>query len=58
VSSYVTSLNLAVAPQSGIKDHFYCTVYGITFNSNCEAQNEPKKYIKLAEVPGIARDQM
>jgi hypothetical protein len=30
--------NTAVAPQSGTKDQFYCTVYYITFNSNCEAQ--------------------
>jgi hypothetical protein len=34
-----------VAPQSGAKDQFYCTVYYITFNSNCEAQGV-SKYLK------------
>jgi hypothetical protein len=27
-----------VAPQSGAKQTFYCTVYYINLNSNCEAQ--------------------
>jgi len=31
-----------VGPQSGAKQIFYCTVYYITLNSNCEAQREPK----------------
>jgi hypothetical protein len=30
LSSYVTSHHLAVAPQSGAKDQFYCTAYYIT----------------------------
>jgi hypothetical protein len=38
LSSYVASHHLAVVPQSGAKDEFYCTVYCITLNSNCEAQ--------------------
>jgi hypothetical protein len=31
-----------VAPQSGAKDQFYCTVYFITLNSNFEAQGVSK----------------
>ncbi len=31
-------MELVVAPQSGAKDQFYCTVYRITSNSNCEAE--------------------
>ncbi len=42
VSSYVDSLHLAVAPQSGAKDQFYCTVYYLNLNSNCEAQGVSK----------------
>jgi hypothetical protein len=38
LSSYVTSHCLAVVPQSGVKENFYCTVYYITLYSNCEAQ--------------------
>jgi hypothetical protein len=37
LSSYVTSHHLAVAPLLGAKDQFYCTIYYITLNSNCEA---------------------
>jgi hypothetical protein len=34
----VASHCLAVVPQSGAKDYFYCTtVYYITLNPNCEA---------------------
>jgi hypothetical protein len=33
-SSYVSGHCLAVAPQSGVKQIFYCTVYYITLNSN------------------------
>ncbi len=35
-----------MAPQSGAKQNFYCTVYYITLNSNCEAQRAPKKLKK------------
>jgi hypothetical protein len=38
LSSYVASHCLAMAPQSGPKGNFYCTVYYITLNLNCEAQ--------------------
>ena len=38
---------LAVASQSGAKQFFYCTVYYITLNSNCEAQRGSKKLKKL-----------
>ena len=31
-----------MAPQSGAKQIFYCTVYYITLNSNCEAQGASK----------------
>jgi hypothetical protein len=37
LSSYVTSHYLAVLPQSGAKEKFYCTIYYLTVNSNCEA---------------------
>jgi len=49
LSSYVASHHLAVAPQSGAKDQFYCTVYYITLNSNCEAQGASKNLKKNAE---------
>jgi hypothetical protein len=38
-----------VAPQSGAKQIFYCTVYYITSNSNCEAQRESKNLKKIIE---------
>jgi hypothetical protein len=31
-----------VAPQSGAKQIFYCTVYYITLNSNCELREHLK----------------
>ncbi len=31
-----------VAAQSGANENFYCTVYYITLNSNCEAQRTSK----------------
>jgi hypothetical protein len=37
LSSHVASHRLAVAPHSGAKQTFYCTVYYINLNSNCEA---------------------
>jgi hypothetical protein len=37
LSSYVASPHLVAEPQSGAKDQFYCTVYYITLNLNCEA---------------------
>jgi len=49
LSSYVTSHCLAVVPQSGAKQIFYCTVYYITLNSNCEAQRALKKLKKIVE---------
>jgi hypothetical protein len=38
-----------VAPQSGAKQIFYCTVYHITLNSNCEAQKASKNLKKIVE---------
>jgi hypothetical protein len=38
LSNYIASHCLAVAPQSGAKQIFYCTVYYIALNSNCDAQ--------------------
>jgi hypothetical protein len=38
----VESHHLAVPPQSGAKDQFYCTVYYITLDSNCEVQGVSK----------------
>ncbi len=31
------------------KQNFYCTVYNITLNSNCEAQRASKNLIKIVE---------
>ncbi len=36
-----------MAPQSGAKDQFYCTVYYTSLNSNCEAQRVSKKLQKI-----------
>ncbi len=47
LSSYVASHCIAVAPQSGAKQIFYCTVYYITLNSNCEAQRASKNLKKM-----------
>jgi hypothetical protein len=49
LSSYVANQCLAVAPQSGAKQKFYCTVYYITLNSNCEAQRASKNLKKIVE---------
>jgi hypothetical protein len=38
-----------VAPQSGAKDQFYCTVYYTTLNSNCEAKGVSKNLNKVVE---------
>jgi hypothetical protein len=38
-----------LAPQLGAKDQFYCIVYYITLNSNCEAQGASKNLKKNAE---------
>jgi hypothetical protein len=38
-----------VAPQSGAKESFYCTVYNITLNSNCEAQRASKNLKTIVE---------
>jgi hypothetical protein len=46
LSSYVASHCSMVAPQSGAKQLFYCTVYYITLNSNCEAQRASKNLKK------------
>ncbi len=35
---------LALVPKSGAKEIFYCTVYFITLNSNCEAQRASKNF--------------
>jgi hypothetical protein len=39
-----------VAPQSGAKQKFYCTVYYITLNSNCEAQRASKSLKKMQKI--------
>jgi hypothetical protein len=44
LSSNVASHQLAVAPQSGAKEKFYCTVYYVTLNHNREAQRAFKKF--------------
>jgi hypothetical protein len=49
LSSYVASHHLAVAPQSGAKDQFYCTVYYKTLNSNCEAKGLSTNLKKIVE---------
>jgi hypothetical protein len=41
---------MAVAPLSGVKQIFYCTVYYIILNSNCEAQRASKNLKKIAVV--------
>ncbi len=38
-----------MAPQSGAKEIFDCTVYYITLISNCEAQRAPKNMKKIVE---------
>ena len=43
---YDASHCLDVPPQSGAKQFFYCTVYNITLNSNCEAQRASKNLKK------------
>ncbi len=47
VDSYVASHCLAVTPQSSAKQIFYCTVYYMTLNSNCEVQRESKNLKKM-----------
>jgi hypothetical protein len=44
LSSYVASHHL-----TGAKGQFYCTVYYITLNSNCEAQGVSKNLKKKFE---------
>ncbi len=46
LSIYVASHHLAVVPQSGAKDQFYCIVSYITLNPNCEAQGLSKNLKK------------
>jgi hypothetical protein len=50
LSSYVASHCLAVAPQSGAKQFFYCTFYYITLNSNCEAKRASKNLKKMQKI--------
>jgi hypothetical protein len=38
-----------MVPQSGAKENFYCTVYYITLNSNCEVQRASKKIEKIVK---------
>jgi len=45
-NSYVASHCLAVAPQSGAKQIFYCTVFYISLNSNHEAHRAYKNLKK------------
>jgi hypothetical protein len=47
LSSNITSHCLAVAPQSGAKQNFYCTINYKTLNSNCVAQRAFKKLQKI-----------
>jgi hypothetical protein len=47
LSSYVASHCMAVAPLSGAKQIFYCIVYYITLNSNCDAQRASKILKKI-----------
>jgi hypothetical protein len=49
LSSYVARHCLAVAPQSGAHQNFYCTVFYITLNSNWEAQRGSKNLKKNVE---------
>ncbi len=42
----VTSHHLAVASQSGAKDQFYCSLYYIILNWNCETQGVSKKIVE------------
>jgi hypothetical protein len=49
LGSYVAGCHLAVAPQSGAKDQFYCTVYYVTLNSNCDSQKASKNLKKIVE---------
>jgi hypothetical protein len=48
-SPKVAKSSKAVAPQSGAKQKFYCTVYCITLNSNCEAWIAFKNLKKILE---------
>jgi hypothetical protein len=50
LSSYVASHHLAVAPQSGAKGQFYCTVYYRTLNSIGEAQAVSKNLNKFKKI--------
>jgi hypothetical protein len=38
-----------VTAQSGAREQFYCTVYYITLNANCEAQRASKNFKKIVE---------
>jgi hypothetical protein len=49
LSSYVAGCHIAVAPLSGAKQIFYCTVYYITLNANFEAKSASKKLKKNVE---------
>jgi hypothetical protein len=40
---------LAVVPQSGAKQSFYCTVNYITLNSACEAEKASKHLKRIVE---------
>jgi hypothetical protein len=49
LSSCVAGHCLAVAPQIGAKQNFYCTVYYINLNSKCEAHRAFKNLSKIVE---------
>jgi hypothetical protein len=49
LSSYVDSHCLALAPLSGEKQNFYCSVYNRTLNSNGEAQRASKNLKKIVQ---------
>ncbi len=42
-----------MAPQSGAKEQFYCTVYNVTLNSNREAQRVSKN-LKKMEIDSVS----
>jgi len=46
LNNIAASHPLSVAPQSGAKQNFYCAVYYITLNSNCEVQRAYKNLKK------------
>jgi hypothetical protein len=44
-----------MASQSGANEQFYCTVYKVALNSNCEAQRVYKNLKKLKKIELVAK---